>query len=39
MSHKALFYWDCGSFILLRDVNVMLRMMCHYFSYFKWTLF
>ena len=22
LSHKSLFYWDCGSFILLRDVNV-----------------
>ncbi len=35
LSHESLFYWDCGSFILLRDVNVMLRMMCHYFSYSK----
>ena len=35
LSHKSLFYWDCGSFILLRDVNVMLRMMCHCFSYPK----
>nr|DAT73679.1 MAG TPA: hypothetical protein [Caudoviricetes sp.] len=35
MSHKSLFYRDCGSFILLRDVSVMLRMMCHYFSYSK----
>ena len=39
LSHKSLFYWDCGSFILLRDVNVMLRMMCHYFSCSKWALF
>lgn len=39
LSHKALFYGLCGSFILLRDVNVMLRMMCHYFSYLKWALF
>ena len=22
---ESLFYWDCGSFILLRDVNVMLK--------------
>ena len=35
LSHKSLFYWDCGSFILLRNVNVMLRMMYHYFSYSK----
>ena len=25
LSHESLFYWDCGSFILLRDVNVMLK--------------
>lgn len=26
LSHKPLFYWDFGSFILFRDVNVMI---CH----------
>lgn len=25
LSHKALFYKESGSFILLRDVNVMLK--------------
>ena len=35
LSCEALFYGLCGSFILLCDVNVMLRMMCHYFSYSK----
>ena len=25
LSHESLFYWDCGSFILFRDVNVMLE--------------
>ncbi len=39
LSRKSLFYWDCGSFIFPCDVNVMLRMMCHYFSYSKWALF
>ena len=39
LSYKSLFYWDCGSFIFPCDVNVMLRMMCHYFSYSKWALF
>ena len=33
LSCEALFYGLCGSFVLLCDVNVMLRMMCHYFSY------
>ena len=25
LSHKSLFYRDCGSFILLRDASVMLK--------------